>query len=992
MDPRQDQTLQDVDDRVMLSSIARGLFGNKAATAVRAGRFVILERIGAGGMGTVFQAYDPQLDRRVALKVLRSSAEQVDRAAASRIQREALALARLSHPNVVTIHEVGTANDQTFLAMEYVEGEDLASWLQSHPPGSPSRHARALDLLVQAGRGLAAAHHAGFVHRDFKPGNVLVGNDGRARVADFGLVQATGEWSSEVDFEPQPIDDQSSVNPNTARFTQTGTVMGTPRYMPPEQQMGGIVDARSDQFAFCVTAWELLFGTPPWPRRPKPSAPPSRPAGAPRWLVGVLLRGLAEEPEHRYPSMNALLDALSKDPRRRNLRWGLVAGVVVGLGAAGGVLAHRSSTLCDDGPRRIAAVWNDDQRARLDAHVSGLSPTDGAPMWARIENHLDTHAEHWRTTFAEVCDAGRRHNELPGRAFRASMACLDLRHADLQASVEVLEGLETAGLPWALDVTHDLRDPTQCLDPERPGEEFVLPDDPDAATRVLELAQQVTHARFEGLTGDWDGALDRVRQLQSSIEAADYRPLDLQVANLRYTAAISQSRSEDAREIGTRSYWLALRHGDDGMAAVFARRLLDFSLGDDDMETAAQWLEYAQVLGDRARVGDSAVALRLLAHARMLVERDGNLPAARALIERAIELQRGVWGDEHPATIGPRSGLAIVVRRMGQPDAAVALNRENLAISQRAYGDDSLKAANDMDRLATSLSRAGQHEEALAWGQRCVAARLKWLGEDHKKVALALDNLGATASRAGRRSLSLESFEQAMAIYRRITPEDNRSRLHCEHNLASIYRAEGRLDESLELAAHAAQTFERNYGPDHWLTAMGLHGLALTQLIRGELEAAEASARRSADIRTKVWGADHRTTLDSRLALVQIIARARPTDALLMFPELLSAMERNGDPMDHARALRIYSELLIEKHRLDEALEAAREATTLSIPSDALGRAHAALTQAHLARGELAEALAAAEEGLDHTRGSEDQEVIDVLERLRAQVAESKAP
>ena len=220
------------------------------------GRYVILERLGEGGMGVVYSTYDPELNRRVALKLVRrvpgrGSTEQ------ARLLREGQALARLSHPNVVAVYDVGVHDDRVFVAMELVEGETLRAWV-----ARASRTWREiLGVFVQAGRGLAAAHAAGIIHRDFKPDNVLVGADGRVRVADFGLAHeegaplvATGVVGGEV----------SSEGASSMSLTARGSLVGTPRYMSPEQIGRESLDARTDQFAFCASLWEALHGSPPF--------------------------------------------------------------------------------------------------------------------------------------------------------------------------------------------------------------------------------------------------------------------------------------------------------------------------------------------------------------------------------------------------------------------------------------------------------------------------------------------------------------------------------------------------------------------------------------------------------------------------------------------------------------------------------------------------------------------------------------------------------
>ena len=349
-----DETLparSQVADRVMRAAIAESMFGAAHVPPARAGRFELLRSLGSGGMGTVYLARDPQLGRKVALKVLRPDLH--DASVAARLQREAIALARLSHPNVVGVHEVGNVDGEPFVAMEYVPGGDLAKWLHDHPEASRPRTAQGLSILLEAGRGLAAAHGAGLVHRDFKPSNVLLGDDGRARVADFGLAHAqglgddphdaatTGDGCDATDAPTRSLGaaeggpTQSQPATNQDRLTLTGTIMGTPRFMSPEQQRGGVVGAASDQFSFCVTAWLVLYGATPWPAFPVASEPPSPPPGAPSWQVAVLLRGLAEDPADRYPDMNALLAALAHDPTRR--RRAMVGSGVVLVAATSGL-------------------------------------------------------------------------------------------------------------------------------------------------------------------------------------------------------------------------------------------------------------------------------------------------------------------------------------------------------------------------------------------------------------------------------------------------------------------------------------------------------------------------------------------------------------------------------------------------------------------------------------------------------------------------------
>nr|WP_276603319.1 protein kinase [Nannocystis pusilla] len=327
-----------------MEAIKARLFPGEAAPA-KIGRFTVLRQIGAGGMSVVYAAYDERLDRRIAVKLLRSG-ESTDNQA--RLLREAQAMARLSHPNVVAVHEVGAWEQQVYVAMEFVRGPNLREWLQAVP-----RDIREIrEVFVAAGRGLAAAHHAGLVHRDFKPANVLVGDDGRVRVGDFGLVRHAGDEPLDGPA-PAPVLAASLVQAGapvelSTTLTQTGAILGTPAYMSPEQHLGRPVDARSDQFSFCVALYEALYGAPPFAgrdlfelvRRVLAGAvsPVPEDSKVPAWLRRAILRGLAVDPAARWPGMDDLLDELERDPERAwRIRRGAalvgvaVVGVVVGL-------------------------------------------------------------------------------------------------------------------------------------------------------------------------------------------------------------------------------------------------------------------------------------------------------------------------------------------------------------------------------------------------------------------------------------------------------------------------------------------------------------------------------------------------------------------------------------------------------------------------------------------------------------------------------------
>jgi predicted Ser/Thr protein kinase len=325
--------------RRLVAELARGA-AKAGITRDRLGRYLIDTVIGEGAMGIVYHGHDPELDRPVAVKLLHSdaAAEATRGDVRERLQREARAMARLSHPNVVTVFDVGTFDDQLFVAMEFVDGRTLGRWLAEEP-----RDARAiLDVFVDAGRGLAAAHAAGLVHRDFKPDNVLVGKNARAKVTDFGLARCSS-------FEAPPDAPADLRHAHTlGTLTRSGAVVGTPAYMAPEQFRGGPVTPKTDQFSFCVALWEALYGERPFAAlgvsssgpAALPPRPPPRESGL-RHIEAALVRGLSTAPDERFPSMDELLTALTEErgvPRsafRDGLRRASAIALLLALGAVG---------------------------------------------------------------------------------------------------------------------------------------------------------------------------------------------------------------------------------------------------------------------------------------------------------------------------------------------------------------------------------------------------------------------------------------------------------------------------------------------------------------------------------------------------------------------------------------------------------------------------------------------------------------------------------
>ena len=344
----------------------------------KVGRYVVNELIGEGGMGIIYTAYDPQLDREIALKLLRAHGVPgtEDSSGQARLLREAQAMAQLSHPNVLPVYDVGTHGSSVFVAMELVRGFNLGKWLKQK-----DREWRdVLDVFIQAGQGLLAAHKAGLVHRDFKPANVLIGEDGRPRVADFGIARSMR--AGERPRKPIISDSGRPLSLDTP-LTVAGSLLGSPGYMAPEQYAGVDTSPATDQFAFCIALYEGLYGVRPFVGANLNELthattlgkvpPPPKGSTVPGWIHRAIEKGLAVDPANRHASMSSLLFALSNDPARVVRRRAAIGVVVLTLVAGAlfiGWLQQRQSRVCRGADLKLHGVWDREIKARADEESS----------------------------------------------------------------------------------------------------------------------------------------------------------------------------------------------------------------------------------------------------------------------------------------------------------------------------------------------------------------------------------------------------------------------------------------------------------------------------------------------------------------------------------------------------------------------------------------------------------------------------------------------
>jgi eukaryotic-like serine/threonine-protein kinase len=430
--------------------------------------FRVEEPIGAGGMGLVYRAWDVRLQRRVAIKLHAVGSES----GLNRLLREARALARLSHHNVITVHEVGTVGDRVFIAMEYVDGVDASVWLAERPRALRE----ILDLFVNAAHGLVAAHAAGLIHRDFKPSNVLVGHDGRVLVADFGLAR-------HVEEAPVVMETGEALLARPDVVTAAGSNLGSSAYMAPEQREGMGVDARADQYAFCVALHEAVSGA-------LPAASATRSSGqkVPRWLQAILQRGLEQNPENRFASMDELLVRLQNDPNRGRRRIVYSLGVTLAIGGtAWATHAASSPTPCHDVGRSIEEVWQPAVALEIEESMRRTGSPLAETATTRIVAALDAYASRWSAQRHEACEATRVRGDQSDAMLDRRYACLERRRQELAAVIDVLRSADSASVERAVNTLGALGSLDGCADNGTLDQQVAPPDDLGTRQAVEEL-------------------------------------------------------------------------------------------------------------------------------------------------------------------------------------------------------------------------------------------------------------------------------------------------------------------------------------------------------------------------------------------------------------------------------------------------------------------------------------------------------------------------
>ncbi len=960
----------------------------------RFGRYTVLEEIGRGGMGIVYRAYDAELQRAVALKIMPlASDDAAGDGTASRVRlgerliREAQVLARLSHPNVVAVHDLGTVDATVFVAMELVFGVTLRRWCRDAARGTRE----VLRVFMDAGAGLAAAHAAGIIHRDFKPDNVMIGTDGRVRVLDFGLARtdpstpapdASGEHAelaaaARLSASPRahPEDAASSPPSNgdvtrappaaTEPLTHAGTLMGTHPYMAPELFQGVAADARTDQYAFCVSLYEALVGQRPFRSTPEPlaaSAPREElfrdvPRGrvVPRHVRAVLERGLARAPGDRYRSMADLLGALGRDPRERARRWApLAAGVVavvVAL-AVGRRTASARHALCGGSEEKVATAWDDARKAAIRRAFAATGLESGRASADHAIDVLDAYAASWSTARRDACEATRVRGEQSEALLDLRMACLDRRLAALKAEADVLAVADATVVGKSVLAVEDIPRIDGCADADALRSAVPLPSDPRQREAANATIAVLSEARALILTGKYDAASAKAALALTSTRGGPYRPLEAEALFLLGRAeGLLAHYPEAETQLGEAARVAIASRRDDTLAEAWTELVRVQGTGLLHFAAAHDTIKQAEAAVERSAF-DDALASNLLRQEGDLAIREGNYEVGRQKSEEAVRRAEKAFGasDLHVAAVLIQLGMA--QSSLNHLDDAEAVFRRSIAIAHRAGVQDHTNVAAAINNIGYVVSMRGHEAEALRLYEEARDMWLRCLGPAHPQVADARFNIGSTLLGLGRVDEGVKELERARALY-------------------VALRGPGSLDEALLLGELAEAQSKRHDYPK----ALSLYEEAIAIYAakgsdpdrvyafagRGEVKIAlhryaeaRADLETAAAIVTANQGADHPRALEFRILISKTyFGEGHVADAVALLEPVrkkIGSIDAPPQLVLHATLseARMLSNL---RGRTAEAIALARESLPLTSSLPTGGDALHARVEAWIAAG-----------------------------------------
>jgi len=788
---------------------------------MKLGRYELQRWIGAGAMGMVYQAHDPQLARSVAIKILSPRFESGQRSARARFLAEAQAMATLSHPNVIAVHDVGEADGFAFFAMELVEGTTLRAWMRED-----HTTAEILEVFVAAGRGLACAHERGLVHRDFKPDNVLVGDDGRVFVIDFGLARFSSRDLA-MTLEAMSPDGDDWV------ATKTGAVVGTPAYMAPEQLDGRTAEPRSDQFAFCVALFEALVGERPFSGQTLAALRQSIEQHTPRWLGGgrvprtvrrAIERGLSPSREARFESMEALVARIAPTGRRRWVAASI--GTLVAVSWVGIYVAAQGyeSSRCRDSAEALQGVWDDTLRAELTAAL-GAGETS---QW--MVEELDRYTTEWSGQRRQVCEATGGWRQAPPADARAQLMCLARARGKLRATVEVALETPKAAVERAAMLLAGLDSLQTCLDSPPVPEERTA----EQTDAIEALREQVRRAEALLAADRRDEAYELTREVARQAQALGAPRLEAEAYLCQHSVLYQMSDYEAASELGTRIVTLALGAQDLSGASMAAAQQVCAAVGLDHLEAADAYVAMAEGLLEAGSRPRDPAALALCRGTLASARGDGAEAVQR--FREAARHSEQQHGAAHPLTAYRWSLVAQQQRRLGQSAEAEAGLRSALEALENTLGPDHSLTTRVRDGLAASLLDSGRAAEALPHVEHVVDLWTRTEEGAAQPESLARLRLAVVYAGLGRFEDSVTQMERAVVLAEEGFGPTHPKTLGMKTSLAGRLATVERYDEAFALYGEAVPALAKNLGAQHPRVAQARLNEAAHRQIIGDFE------------------------------------------------------------------------------------------------------------------------------------------------------------
>ena len=795
----------------------------------RMGRYVILRLLGVGGMGEVYEAYDPELARRVAIKVVQTRSgshvqpdrRQRDRA---RLVREAKSLARLSHPNIVPIYDVGILDDQSiFVAMEFVAGLSLREKM-----ADGCEHWREhLDIALQAGLGLAAAHDAGLVHRDVKPENIMVGSDGRVCLLDFGLAKGEQDgrpkptngseqpdglrvpaaWAERLNFA-----ERTSAN-EPVHITRSGSVVGTPGYLAPEQLDGHSGQIASDVFAWSCVVFEVICGQPPFPSQPinarlqaihhqRLSWPPT----VPSWLREIVQKGLRERPSERFANIRwmhrAIAQGLARNRRRRHLRVGAIWGslALVALVLPFWPSHPAKSRECAELERTASAVWNRDISEAVQLAFEGQAIDPASALWQKIDQGLDAWQAVWLESASKLCQAPLAGNEaLPLATREAGRACLIESQAEVEALIGIWGQPTIEQILSAANAVQSLSDPQRCIDTESLQHRARLPLDAKARQEVLRLRAEITAIKIRVAQADYDQAQHLLQQINLAVRAAHDPELWSEYLEVRakYQRATSQGKD---RALAQEAALLAAIAADRAEPAAFFanERFYTRTYALNQAETGESFLADAAALTQRAQ-SHPREQMMLSRNRGIWQAMQGRDQAARTEFERALMFAQQGWGATSEQAAFAHDTLGILAENTSDPENSLRHHQHASVLRSALFGRSHPLTLRSQQGVATALEDSDRLLESTVLRAQILQICID-TGYSHALCGACWDGLGQSQAKRGD-FLSATATKLAEIEWQALAGQRSEPTAPwAESKLSLIYERRGQWLSALQLA------------------------------------------------------------------------------------------------------------------------------------------------------------------------------------------------